>query len=148
MGGCRPGPGRGDQDAYDVNVHGNASSSSAATATAHLRADMGYAYGDVLDCDACHDPHGSANPWALKTDIASANGVTHLTGAALVKMPLGAPAATPPTGYDMRFWCTTCHVWDPAEHEARTGAPTTVFPTDCTPCHRHVDSQGHWGHGL
>jgi predicted CXXCH cytochrome family protein len=130
------------QTAYATNVHGSGDSSPSATGTAHLRSDMGYSVGQTLDCDACHDPHGTPNGYALRSDVVSADGAKRLYGAIVTRIPAGSVTPTSPVGYDTRYFCSTCHVWDPAEHDARTGAHTQSYPADCTGCHRHMKSSG------
>ena len=120
--------------AYLTNVHGSGSRSDPATTTAYLRPDMGYKYGDVLDCSACHDPHGSVNGYALQQNVTSTNGDKTIGGVTVAKTPSG--------GYDLRFFCGACHVFDPATHDSMAGTSTVSFPTDCTACHRHVETDG------
>jgi predicted CXXCH cytochrome family protein len=117
------------QSAYSINVHGFASASDATTTTAHLRPDMGYAYGDVLECRACHDPHGTANDDAIRDTVVSANGSKSLSGVLTYRIPGG--------GKDLRFFCNTCHLWDSASHDAIAGTSTVSFPTNCKACHGH-----------
>ncbi len=118
------------QAAYSVNTHGFASRSGATTTTAHLRPDMGYAYGDVLECRSCHDPHGTANNDAVLDTVRSADGSKIIYGVLTYKIPSG--------GKDFRFFCQTCHIWDSASHDARAGTSTTTFPTNCKACHGHT----------
>jgi hypothetical protein len=100
---------------------------------------MGYAYDTVLQCNACHDPHGSANNYTLRTDVASADGSQVIEGAVVAPVPSG--------GYDLRFFCNTCHVFDPTTHESISGTSTVNFPMDCTAagCHRHMNESGTQG---
>jgi predicted CXXCH cytochrome family protein len=118
------------KDAYQVNVHGFGSRSDATTTTAFLRPDMGYQYGDVLECRSCHDPHGTSNNFALQQSIKSADGLKTISGVIVGKSPTG--------GYDLRFFCGTCHLFDSASHDSRAGTSTVSFPTNCTTCHRHI----------
>lgn len=115
--------------AYSVNTHGFASRSSGTTTTAYLRPDMGYKYGDVLECRACHDPHGTANNDAILNRVTSADGGKTIYGVLTYKIPSG--------GKDFRFFCQTCHIWDSASHDARAGTSTTTFPVNCKACHGH-----------
>jgi predicted CXXCH cytochrome family protein len=117
------------KDDYDVNVHGLGTPSSGTTVTAYLRSDMGYRYGDVLQCRSCHDSHGSVNNFALQQTVISADGDTTMTGVAVAKVPSG--------GYDLRYFCGTCHLFDPSTHDSMAETSTVTFPTDCTSCHRH-----------
>ena len=125
------------QAAYQVNQHGFGSrSSSASSAAAFLRPDMGYAYGDVLECRSCHDPHGTANDDAILDTVKSANGSKSIAGVLTYKIPSG--------GKDFRYFCNTCHVWDSTSHDVRAQAITGVspnsgvFPTNCKKCHGHT----------
>jgi predicted CXXCH cytochrome family protein len=118
------------KNAYQVNVHGYGSASGATTTTAFLRPDMGYQYGDVLECRSCHDPHGTVNNFALQQNVTSANGVKTISGVVVAKSPNG--------GYDLRFFCATCHLFDSATHDSMAGTSTVDFPTNCTTCHRHI----------
>jgi len=117
------------QARYAVNVHGFASASGSTTTTAHLRPDMGYAYGDVLECRACHDPHGTANNNAILDTVVSANGSKKISGVLTYRIPSG--------GKDFRFFCNTCHLWDSASHDSRAGTSTVGFPMNCKACHGH-----------
>jgi len=117
------------QARYTVNVHGFASASGSTTTTAHLRTDMGYAYGDVLECRACHDPHGTSNNDAVLDTVVSANGSKTISGVLTYKIPSG--------GKDFRFFCNTCHLWDSASHDSRAGTSTVSFPVNCKACHGH-----------
>jgi predicted CXXCH cytochrome family protein len=114
---------------YTVNVHGFASPSGSTTTTAHLRSDMGYSYGDVLGCRACHDPHGTANNDAVLDTVVSADGSKSIFGVLTYKIPAG--------GKDFRFFCNACHLWDSASHDSRAGTSTVSFPTNCKACHGH-----------
>jgi len=106
-----------------------------------LRADMGYSSGDPLACDACHDPHGSANTFGLAESVESADGETTVHGLLVYPIPEG--------GYDMRFFCGACHDINDATHPGGTGGSgpggggsvdLTQFPVDCTSssCHSHA----------
>jgi predicted CXXCH cytochrome family protein len=123
------------QTAYQVNQHGFGSRNPATT-TANLRPDMGYGYGDVLECRSCHDPHGTANDNAILETVKSANGSKSISGVLTYRISGG--------GKDFRFFCTACHVWDSASHDARassiTGVPTDTgtFPANCKKCHGHT----------
>jgi hypothetical protein len=112
---------------YQTAVHGFGQQSDASTTTAFLRPDMGYAYGAVLECRACHEPHGTANALALKSDITSANGSKTISGVLV---------GTPGNGtQDFRFFCATCHIWSSAVHDSFAGTSTVSFPTNCAACH-------------
>jgi hypothetical protein len=127
------------QLAYQRNVHGFGAESGSATTTANLRPGMGYSYDTVLQCGACHDPHGSVNNFALRQNVTSADGSKVIKGIVVAPVPGG--------GYDLRFFCNTCHIFDPATHESLSGTSTVNFPTDCTAsgCHRHMDETGAQG---
>jgi predicted CXXCH cytochrome family protein len=120
------------QTAFSVNVHGFGSQSGATTTTAYLRPDMGYTYGTVLECRSCHDPHGTANSYALQQNVTSADGDKTISGVVITRASGG--------GYDTRFFCNTCHIFDSTSHDLRSGASTGSFPTNCTTCHRHIKS--------
>jgi predicted CXXCH cytochrome family protein len=122
------------RDAYEVNVHGFGQRSGSTTTTAHLRPDMGYQYGDVLECRSCHDPHGATNSYTLQQTIKSASGLKSANGVVIAPAPGG--------GYDLRFFCSACHVFDPATHDSIAETSTVGFPTDCTACHRHIRNDG------
>jgi predicted CXXCH cytochrome family protein len=122
------------KDAYAINVHGQGQRSGSTTTTAFLRPDMGYHYGDVLQCSACHDPHGTVNNFALLQNVKSADGGKSISGVAVAPVPSG--------GYDLRFFCGTCHAWDSSTHDSMAGTSTVSFPMDCTACHSHVRSNG------
>ena len=129
------------KSAYDVNVHGYADASDPTTTTDFLRPDMGYSAGDTLDCTACHDPHGTSNNFSLLTKIKSADGTKTVSGVLVYKIPAGSITSASPVGYDTRFFCSTCHLFDPATHDPMAGTDTTVFgKTDCNSCHSHVKS--------
>lgn len=124
------------QTLYQTNVHGFDQRSDSTTTNAYLRPDMGYKYGDVLECRVCHDPHGTANGDAIQTEIVSASGDKTIHGVLTARVGGGVK--------DFRFFCNTCHVWDSASHDARASAitattvDTTVFPTNCAACHIHA----------
>ena len=126
------------QAAYQVNVHGFASRNPTTTAD-FLRSDMGYAYGDTLECRSCHDPHGTANNDAVVDTIKSANGSKTIYGVLTYKIPASSGG-----GKDFRFLCNTCHIWNQVDHDVRASAitgvstNTAVFPTNCKRCHGHT----------
>jgi predicted CXXCH cytochrome family protein len=131
------------KSAYNTNAHGFGVRSDTATTTAFLRPDMGYSANAVLECRACHEPHGTVNGYALRQDVVSANGGTAIQGLLVYKIPAGSISATSPVGYDLRFFCSTCHLFDPATHDPMAGTDTTrLGQTDCTACHRHVRADG------
>jgi predicted CXXCH cytochrome family protein len=115
------------QSLYQTSVHGFASQSNSTTATTYLRADMGYGYGDVLECRVCHDPHGTVNRTAMNSDVKSANGSKTASGLLIASAGGGA--------YDYRFFCSSCHIWDSATHDSFAGTSTVDFPTKCSNCH-------------
>ncbi len=115
--------------AYAVNVHGFGSRSGSTTTTAHLRPDMGYSYGTVLECNACHDPHGTANDGAIADTVISAGGGHRIDGVITYRIDAHRR--------DLRFFCNTCHIWDSASHDSRAGTSTVVFPMNCRACHGH-----------
>jgi hypothetical protein len=119
--------------AYQRNVHGFGAESGSATTTANLRPGMGYGYDTALQCSSCHDSHGSVNNFALNQNVKSADGTRVIKDVVVAPVPGG--------GYDLRFFCNTCHVFDPATHESISGTSTATFPTDCTAagCHRHME---------
>jgi predicted CXXCH cytochrome family protein len=127
--------------AYNLNIHGAAAEITSATTNAFLRPSMGYRYDTELQCDACHDPHASVNSFALRQDVSSADGSRVIKGVVVAPVPGG--------GYDLRFFCNTCHVFDPATHDIASMANTSTvnFPTDCTAagCHRHMNEAGTQG---
>jgi hypothetical protein len=125
---------------WSTQVHGDGVASDPTTTTAYLRPDMGYAVGDSLDCKVCHDPHGTMNNYGLNTTIVSADGNTRINGLAVYEIPAGSVTSTSPAGYDYRFWCSSCHLFDPKTHDAMApGADTTVIgKSDCNQCHHHT----------
>ena len=127
------------KDAYATNVHGFGAHSITTTATAFLRPDMGYGVDTVLDCNACHEPHGTINNYALKQNVTSADKSTTASGLLVYKIPAGSITPTSPVGYDVRFFCSSCHLFDPATHDPIAHTDTTQFgKTDCLSCHRHI----------
>lgn len=121
-----------------TNVHGLGPTSDP---NAHLRDDMGYKVGNALDCSACHDPHGTANAFGLVSTIKSADASISVSGLLVYKIPAG--------GYDLRFFCSGCHDFDPLTHDPLAHWDTTQFgTTDCTRCHRHVNTDGTASTGL
>ena len=102
---------------------------------------MGYMVGDSLDCSACHDPHGTANDFGLVSTVKSADAKTSVARLLVYKIPAG--------GYAVRFFCSGCHVFDSAMHDPIAHTYTTQFgKTDCTSCHRHVETDGSASRGL
>lgn len=126
--------------AYSTNVHGFGVPSDVTTAQAFLRPDMGYTTDTTLQCRACHDPHGTTNSYTLNTAAKSADGNTTVDGLLVFKIPAGSLTPTSPVGYDLRFYCNSCHLFDPATHDPMAGTDTTVFPNDCHRCHQHLDA--------
>ena len=117
-------------------MHGFGAESDPDNTTAYLRPDMGYEYDTVLECRSCHDPHGSANNFTLLQNVSSADGTKVIEGVVVAKVPTG--------GYDLRFFCGTCHAFDPATHDVASMANTSTvtFPMDCTACHSHMETDG------
>jgi predicted CXXCH cytochrome family protein len=107
---------------WGTNVHGGAPSSAPM-----LNATLGYAKGDSLVCASCHDSHGSNNRFALLETVVGTGTAT--TAGNLTVTPAGA-------GWDLRFFCDSCHDLTPASH---TAADISGFPVDCTAsgCHTH-----------
>jgi predicted CXXCH cytochrome family protein len=137
------------QAAYNMNVHGFGVASDPSIATAYLRSDMGYMVGDVLDCTVCHDAHGSSNDFALNANISSASANKTVSAMLVYRIPAGSITASSPVGYDTRFFCSSCHLFDPATHDPMAGTNTTQFgKTDCTSCHSHVGAGGAPSSGL
>jgi hypothetical protein len=103
---------------------------------------MGYTVGTVFECRTCHDPHGTSNNYALQEQVRSATGNMTVKGLAVYRIapPSGTP--TEPAGYDLRFFCNSCHLFDPATHDPLAGTSTVSFPNDCTRCHKHMNSTG------
>ncbi len=102
---------------YSANQHGDGSAG-----TASLDPGMGYVAGDSLKCEACHDAHGSPNPYHLKTSVTSKDGTKNKTG--LVAMPVSGG------GYDFRYFCNACHT-------ATQMGNSQPSPTNCASCHSH-----------
>ena len=137
------------KDAYNTNVHGFGAKSGLTTTTAFLRPDMGYSADAVLDCSACHESHGSVNDFALKQDVSSVDGKATENGLIVYEIPAGSITATSPVGHDLRFFCSSCHLFDPATHDPMAGTDTTqIGKTDCTRCHRHIRANGTPSHNL
>lgn len=110
------------ESVWDTNFHGDGDSVSP-----QLDSSMGYSAGDELECGTCHDAHGSANRYALLESIPA-------SGSATVAENLSvAPAGS---GWDLRFFCDSCHDLTPANH---TAADISGWPVDCTAsgCHTH-----------
>ncbi|HET6351713.1 MAG TPA: YCF48-related protein [Coriobacteriia bacterium] len=122
------------QTSYQTNVHGFAMRSESTTTNAYLRTDMGYGYGDVLECRACHDPHGTTNADAIQDRVTSRDGSKVISGVLTTRVPGG--------GRDYRFFCITCHTWDSASHDSRAGTSTVTFPMNCKACHGHMSLSG------
>lgn len=115
--------------AWTTNVHGEATGTPAAV---HLRPEMGYSAEDTMTCAACHDSHGSPNRFMLLDTVRSKSGTDSVSGLLVAPLPNG--------GADMRFFCSSCHELTPETHPgaASGGADLSVWPLDCTACHKHV----------
>ncbi len=113
---------------WATDTHGSGSSTSGAL---HLRSSMGYAIGDAIDCQTCHDPHGTGNPFSLRDRVVSADGSISRDGILAEAILDGDGHAV---GYDLRFFCASCHELTPANH---VSADISAYPTDCTGCHKH-----------
>ena len=74
----------GSRDLYDAkwgpqgNVHGKKAGSPSTTNGGHLIAPYTQpnAYNYVLSCTDCHEPHGSPNPFLLRTSVNGKDGIT------------------------------------------------------------------------
>jgi predicted CXXCH cytochrome family protein len=129
------GPG-GASSAADIasswpgDVHGGGSGSPR-----HLRSGMGFAQGDSLSCESCHDSHGSQNRWALAESVGALGTSAKADGLAVVRVGSGA---------DLRFFCGSCHEVGPSTHPGPSegGADLRQWPIDCTAggCHTHAGS--------
>ncbi len=117
--------------AWQTDAHGAATSTSP---NLRLHAPMGYEAGVSLACDTCHDPHGSSGPYSLRETVASANG-SHSHENVLAEPILDAQQHA--VGYDLRFFCQSCHELTPENH---VWADISAYPTDCTGCHKHGSS--------
>jgi len=95
-----------------------------------LRAEMGFFAGDVLECSACHEPHGAANTHNLRGDVSSADGGYTQRGLIVYDIPESQGG-----GHDLRYFCKACHDMPDAEHPS---LDISTFPVDCTACHRHI----------
>jgi len=84
----------------------------------------------------------------LNSDVTSADGSHTVEGVLVARIPAGSISSTSPVGYDFRFFCASCHVWDAADHDLRASSDTTSFPTDCSGCHSHMSADGEPGTGL
>jgi len=96
-----------------------------ATSGASLDPAMGYTVGEpALPCETCHDPHGSVNPFHLRTKVYSKDRSTFKEGLIVIKIAGG--------GYDFRYFCNACH------DESNMGNGKNL-PTNCTGgnCHFH-----------
>jgi len=103
------------------------------SADPNLRPGSGYAPGEVLNCDACHEPgHGnSTNLYSLRTTIYAKDGVTPLvsdTGDTLVYVTT-AEVNNTNTLINGQNWCSTCHP-QPMGGNKNKG---------CIDCHFHTD---------
>jgi predicted CXXCH cytochrome family protein len=117
------------KDVWDTNVHGDGSSDSPS-----LSGSLGYAKGDALSCASCHDAHGSTNRYALLESVAgtgTSNSADNLTA---VPVPGG--------GWDLRFYCDSCHDLAGAGHSVAVDTSISVGWVDCTRsgCHTHADN--------
>lgn len=87
----------------------------------------------VMNCNTCHEPHGTANGYNLRTDIKSLDGTKTKRGllAYTWKYNNGGNVIT---GSDARFFCNACHG---RKHMGNNKS----FPTDCfsggSGCHAH-----------
>jgi predicted CXXCH cytochrome family protein len=108
---------------WGTNVHGGGASDSP-----DLKAGMGYQKGDDLNCASCHDAHGSINRYALLETVVGTG--TANTAENLTVAPAGS-------GWDLRFFCDSCHDLTVSGH---TAADLTAWPLDCTVsgCHNHA----------
>ncbi len=115
--------------AWTSSIHG-----AGASVSPNLRVDMGWAKGDVLRCDTCHDSHGSLNRFALRDSVSAKTST--LTADALQVVALAGGGA------DFRFFCSACHVVGPATHPGPLdgGADLSLWPINCiqSGCHTHM----------
>ncbi len=85
-------------------------------------------YNYYLTCTDCHEPHGSPNPWLLRTCV---NGKDNII--------MGVAGDGTYKGFWYEF-CTACHVltaWTTSFHKE----PPNAAP-ECESCHRHSYSVG------
>jgi predicted CXXCH cytochrome family protein len=127
------------EEAYNVNRHGFGLATDPVAAQAYLRPDMGYTTNSVLECRSCHDPHGTTNAYTLNSTVSSADGSRKIEGLLVYKIPAGSLSPTSPVGYDLRFYCNACHIFNPTTHDPKAGTDTTAFPNDCHSCHQHMN---------
>lgn len=116
---------RNIQQAYDSGINGNAPDqhgNGMAGASVPLDPDMGWQQGDVVSCEACHDPHASPNVWNLRSTVRSSDGTRQKEGLLVLKLPGG--------GADTRYFCNACH----GPQNMGSGKP---WPTNCMECHTH-----------
>lgn len=114
---------------WSSSIHGAGVSDSPS-----LRTEMGWAKGNVLRCDTCHDSHGSFNRFALRDSVRAKS--TSLTAEPLQVVPMVGGGA------DFRFFCSGCHAVGPGTHPGplEGGADLSTWPIDCTQsdCHTHM----------
>ena len=120
--------------AYQTNIHGFGVGDEGRVERieTYLRADMDYTANMTLECRTCHDPHGTLNDFALVQNVKSASGDKTVNGVVVAPVPDGG-------GYDLRFFCSSCHVFQSATHDSMAGTSTASFPMDCTACHSHIN---------
>ena len=106
--------------AYQTDVHGYGITDSSLV----LDDSMGYAVGDVLVCNTCHEAHGTINNYNLRSSISSKDGTKTKEGLMIYKIAEGQ--------YDLRYFCNGCHG---RNHMGNNMA----FPRNCTAsdCHSH-----------
>lgn len=100
-----------------------------------------YSRGDAVSCAVCHDPHGTANPYAFPPRVAGAT-TLGLGGGNRVSDLCHACHTGATT--DWHAGCISCHegLVDDPDHSD----PGVVFTdsADCRDCHRH-GSETKWG---
>lgn len=104
----------------------------------NLDSSMGYdnastAPNYVMDCTVCHEPHGTANGYNLRTELKSLDGTKTKRGLLAYTWKYNS-GGTITTGSDARFFCNGCHG---RKHMGNNKS----FPTDCfsggSGCHSH-----------
>ncbi|MDT8442300.1 MAG: CxxxxCH/CxxCH domain-containing protein, partial [Desulfuromonadales bacterium] len=95
----------------------------------------------VLDCAACHDPHGSSNIYMVKTDS------SNFAGTVAFADKTGTDSYDEDDTVNTDDICATCHIYPTVTHNTRTNEGVRHNEgTDCFTCHRsHTNPTGDGG---
>jgi predicted CXXCH cytochrome family protein len=128
-----------NQVAYSGDEHGDVSAPNAGTEGALIYPYTNPAINYRLSCTDCHEPHGSPNPFLLRTCVNGKDGISvYIATVGFIG---------PPTDWDdLNFYdlCTACHTINVGvgNHSIIAPGQQTTFNCMSIGCHRHSPGAG------